>query len=70
MVLQGTRKLVVIAAHGETQLHANVSPVTFHFSQIDGLGLSERLSEIWVRIFFEQCAKFGGGDGGHEGPGF
>jgi hypothetical protein len=70
MTLQSTRELVVIPTHREAQLHANVSPVTLHFSQFDGLGLSERLSEIWVRIFFDECAKFGGGDGGHGGPGF
>ena len=60
MAYEGTRKLVLIPTDRKTELHANVSSVTFHFRDIDGSGLSERLSEIWVRIFFDQCAKFGG----------
>ena len=67
---QASRKLVSVSTHWKTQLHANVSPVTFQVRYVDRLGLSERLSEIWVRIFFNQCAKFGGSEGGHEGRGF
>jgi hypothetical protein len=67
---EATRELVLISTDRKTQLHANVSPVTFHFSEVDCLRLAKRLSEIWVRIFFNECAKFGGGEGGHEGPGF
>ena len=70
MALQAARELILIPAHRKTQLHTNVSPVTFQFRQVDGLGLPERLSEIWVRIFFDQCAKFCGREGGQEGRGF
>src|SRR5688572_7198153 len=69
MGLQSGRKLFLIAAHGEPELHANVSPITIHFRNVDRLGLSKRLSEIWVRIFFNECAKFGGSHSGHRvGP--
>jgi hypothetical protein len=60
MLQQATRELFLIPAHGKSQLHANVSLVTVHVRDDDGLGLPERLSEIWVRIFLDQCAKFGG----------
>ena len=56
----------MIAAYGESELHANVSPITIHFRNVDRLGLSKRLSEIWVRIFFNECAKFGGSHSGHR----
>ena len=37
-----------------------MSPFTFQLRQLDRLGAAEGLSEIRVRIFFDQCAKFGG----------
>ena len=57
---QAARELLLIAAHREAQSHANVSPVTLQLGGFDRLGASQGLSEIWVRIFFDQCAKFGG----------
>ena len=66
MSRETTRELVLIATHGKSQLHANVSPITFHIRDIHCLGLPKRLSEIWVRIFFNECAKFGGRHLGHR----
>ena len=66
MSRQIARKLCLIAANGEAELHTNVSSITIHFRNVDRLSLPKRLSEIWVRIFFNECAKFGGCHSGHR----
>jgi hypothetical protein len=54
------RKFRLITADREAKNHANVSPITLQFCEFDRLRTPQGLPEVWIRIFFDQCAKLGG----------
>lgn len=60
MSSQPASELFFISADWKAEYGANVTPVTLQIGERDRLDTAECLSEIWVRIFFDQCAKFGG----------
>jgi hypothetical protein len=66
VLTEAPRELLLVIPDREAEGDPNVSPITFQLSGFDGLGGSERRCEIWVLIFFDQCAKFGGRHGGHK----
>jgi hypothetical protein len=63
---ESAREFITIAANRKAQAHANVTRITLHFGDFDCQSRVQRLSEIWVRIFFDECAKFGGSNGRHK----
>jgi hypothetical protein len=64
--LQGARELRPVIGDGIAENHANVSPFTFQLGRFDGASGPERLSEKWILIILDQCAKFCGKLWDHE----
>jgi hypothetical protein len=60
MARKAARKFRLITADREAKNHANVSSITLYFRQFDRLRTPQGLTEIRIRIFFDQCAKLGG----------